>query len=244
MTREETAERPEEASHGRPVDGQRAAATLPPRRLRGVDACETRTARASRLHRSEPLIVRREIDPNRRSSRGDPSSAAADGGPPRTPPPQGRPGPPPPPVAELLAPLAPPVDPRGPTGRGRDDALPVLECAACGGRGAAAAPLLLCGRCRGAWFCSRRCQRQYWPEHGPRCARNDFADAAEARDPRFAAWMRRHGRQAVLRDADVAALERARAADARGGAAGAATAAEVEASLWGSAGGRRRRAEA
>ena len=52
----------------------------------------------------------------------------------------------------------------------------------------------------------------YWPFHKPHCRRNEFADAMEEQDPRFAAWMRRHGKQAVLKDDEVDRLERAGAA--------------------------------
>lgn len=51
-----------------------------------------------------------------------------------------------------------------------------------------------------------------WPFHRPHCQANEFADAVEAAEPRFGAWLRRHGRQAALGDGEVARLERAGAA--------------------------------
>ena len=41
------------------------------------------------------------------------------------------------------------------------------------------------------------------------CRRNDFADAIEATEPKFAKWMRKHGKIAVLKDDEVERLERA-----------------------------------
>lgn len=38
----------------------------------------------------------------------------------------------------------------------------------------------------------------YWPFHKSACRRNDFADAIEHQEPQFAAWMRKHGKLAVL----------------------------------------------
>ena len=55
----------------------------------------------------------------------------------------------------------------------------------------------------------------YWPFHRSACRPNDFADAVEADDPRFSAWLRRHGRQAALRDGEVERLEAAAAAATR-----------------------------
>ena len=49
----------------------------------------------------------------------------------------------------------------------------------------------------------------YWPIHKPECLRNEFADATEASDPKFARWMRQHGKLAVLKDDEVERLERA-----------------------------------
>ena len=55
----------------------------------------------------------------------------------------------------------------------------------------------------------------YWPFHRSACRPNDFADAVEAEDPRFSAWLRRHGRQAALRDGEVERLEAAAGAATR-----------------------------
>lgn len=57
-----------------------------------------------------------------------------------------------------------------------------------------------CSRCHGAWFCSVKCQKAYWPFHREWCKKNDFADALEAEQPKFAKWMRKHGKVAVLKD--------------------------------------------
>ena len=43
----------------------------------------------------------------------------------------------------------------------------------------------------------------YWPVHKPECKRNEFADAIQEKEPKFAAWMRNHGKQAVLKDDEV-----------------------------------------
>ena len=43
----------------------------------------------------------------------------------------------------------------------------------------------------------------YWPFHKPECKRNEFADAIQEKEPKFAAWMRKHGKQAVLKDDEV-----------------------------------------
>lgn len=74
-----------------------------------------------------------------------------------------------------------------------------------------------CSRCRQAWFCGLSCHRSYWPVHRAVCRANDFADAAEPVDPKFARWMRKHGKLAVLRDDEVERLERADARAASGG---------------------------
>jgi hypothetical protein len=56
-------------------------------------------------------------------------------------------------------------------------------------------------RCTASSFALRLPRRQaYWPFHRAACRRNEFADAIEASEPAFAAWMRRHGKQAVLGD--------------------------------------------
>ena len=49
----------------------------------------------------------------------------------------------------------------------------------------------------------------YWPFHRTQCKRNDFADAIEEAEPKFARWMRKHGKQAVLKDDEVDRLEHA-----------------------------------
>ena len=79
------------------------------------------------------------------------------------------------------------------------------ECANCGDTERA---LACCSRCRGAWFCSVKCQRAYWPFHRAWCRRNDFADVVERTEPKFARWMRAHGKQAVLKDGAVDCLSR------------------------------------
>jgi len=102
--------------------------------------------------------------------------------------------------------------------------------AALAGNCGATEGLLTCSRCRSAWFCSVKCQRvrqvasgapvllltapaalhhslagaqAYWPFHKASCQRNEFADMAEAAEPKFAAWMRRHRKLAVLQDDEV-----------------------------------------
>ena len=87
------------------------------------------------------------------------------------------------------------------------------ECANCGG----VDNLGRCSRCHQVYFCSVKCQRAYWPFHREVCRRNDFADALEATEPKFARWMRKHGKQAVLKDDEVDRLERADKAAAGGG---------------------------
>ena len=49
----------------------------------------------------------------------------------------------------------------------------------------------------------------YWPFHKPACKPNQFADAMEPADPKFAKWMRGHGKLAVIKDDEVERLERA-----------------------------------
>ncbi len=51
-------------------------------------------------------------------------------------------------------------------------------------------------------------RQAYWPFHKTQCRRNEFADAIEEQEPKFAAWMRAHGKQAVLKDDEVDRLER------------------------------------
>lgn len=52
----------------------------------------------------------------------------------------------------------------------------------------------------------------YWPFHRLACHRNEFADAVEDAEPKFASWMRGHGKLAVLKDDEADRLERAGAA--------------------------------
>mmetsp|Transcript_10172 Transcript_10172/g.21196 ORF Transcript_10172/g.21196 Transcript_10172/m.21196 type:complete len:291 (-) Transcript_10172:157-1029(-) len=80
----------------------------------------------------------------------------------------------------------------------------VKECANCGSKDS----LGRCSRCHQAWFCSLKCQKAYWPFHKEWCTRNDFADVIEKHEPKFAKWMRKHGKQAVLKDDEVNRLER------------------------------------
>ena len=70
------------------------------------------------------------------------------------------------------------------------------ECENCG----ATEDLALCSRCHTAHFCSRKCQKAYWPFHREWCRRNDFADEVERTQPKFARFLRKHGKQAVLKD--------------------------------------------
>jgi len=55
----------------------------------------------------------------------------------------------------------------------------------------------------------------YWPFHKIQCRRNEFADAIEEAEPKFARWMRAHGKLAVLKDDEVDRLERAAATGTR-----------------------------
>lgn len=48
----------------------------------------------------------------------------------------------------------------------------------------------------------------YWPFHKAWCHKNDFADAVEREEPKFARWMRKHAKLAVLKDDEVDRLER------------------------------------
>jgi hypothetical protein len=52
----------------------------------------------------------------------------------------------------------------------------------------------------------------YWPFHKSECRRNEFADLIEESEPKFARWMRSHGKVAVLKDDEVDRLERASSA--------------------------------
>ena len=72
------------------------------------------------------------------------------------------------------------------------------ECHNCG----ATDDLALCSRCHAAHFCSRKCQKAYWPFHREWCHRNDFADEVERSQPKFARFLRKHGKQAVLKDGE------------------------------------------
>lgn len=51
--------------------------------------------------------------------------------------------------------------------------------------------------------------QSYWPFHRRECRRNEFADLIEDSEPKFASWMRSHGKMAVLKDDEVDRLERA-----------------------------------
>ena len=70
------------------------------------------------------------------------------------------------------------------------------ECENCG----AVDGLALCSRCHSAHFCSRKCQKAYWPFHREWCRRNDFAEAVEKTQPKFARFLRKHGKQAAIKD--------------------------------------------
>ncbi|BDA41536.1 hypothetical protein COCOBI_02-3170 [Coccomyxa sp. Obi] len=49
----------------------------------------------------------------------------------------------------------------------------------------------------------------YWPFHKANCYRNEFADLTAASEPKFARWMRKHQKLAVLKDNEIDRLERA-----------------------------------
>jgi hypothetical protein len=53
------------------------------------------------------------------------------------------------------------------------------------------------------------CPQAYWPVHRDFCKPNEFADVLDGSEPKFARWMRRHGRLAVLKDGQVERLEQA-----------------------------------
>ena len=61
-------------------------------------------------------------------------------------------------------------------------------------------------------YCHDLPLQAYWPIHKPECQKNEFADAVESSEPKFARWMRSHGKLAVLKDDEVERLERAAAA--------------------------------
>lgn len=67
----------------------------------------------------------------------------------------------------------------------------------------------------------------YWPFHKLECRRNEFADLIEDSEPKFARWMRAHGKIAVLKDDEVDRLERA------AGAASGTSRQEVMESMYG-----------
>ena len=48
----------------------------------------------------------------------------------------------------------------------------------------------------------------YWPFHRSDCRSNDFADAIEHDEPKFARWMRKHGKLAMLKDDEIDRLDR------------------------------------
>lgn len=72
------------------------------------------------------------------------------------------------------------------------------ECGNCGARDED--NMALCSRCHSIHFCSRKCQKAYWPFHREWCHKNDFADHVEKSQPKFARFLRKHGKQAVLKD--------------------------------------------
>lgn len=53
------------------------------------------------------------------------------------------------------------------------------------------------------------CTQAYWPFHRDQCYRNEFADLVENQEPKFARWMRKHRKMAVLKDDEVDRLEQA-----------------------------------
>jgi len=65
--------------------------------------------------------------------------------------------------------------------------------------GVSSSELLRCSRCKASWYCSLKCHAAYWPFHREFCRKNDFADALHQSEPSFAAWMRKHHKQAVLK---------------------------------------------
>lgn len=45
--------------------------------------------------------------------------------------------------------------------------------------------------------------QSYWPFHKTECKRNEFADLVEGQEPKFARWMRKHGKMAQIKDDEV-----------------------------------------
>ena len=52
-------------------------------------------------------------------------------------------------------------------------------------------------------------RQAYWPFHKADCKHNEFADVIEAQEPKFARFLRKHGKQAQLKDDEVDRIERA-----------------------------------
>lgn len=87
-----------------------------------------------------------------------------------------------------------------------------ITCTAghCGARSCPnGSPLLRCSRCRSIFYCSPTCAKSYWPFHKSSCKKNEFADQVEGADPKFASWLREHGRQAQLKDDEIERIEAA-----------------------------------
>lgn len=45
------------------------------------------------------------------------------------------------------------------------------KCKLCNNAGTDTAPLKLCGKCKGSWYCSEECQRADWGNHKTQCAK-------------------------------------------------------------------------
>lgn len=93
------------------------------------------------------------------------------------------------------------------------DASTSKQCRCCGKCESESTMLMRCARCRSEVFCSRKCQRVFWPFHQPECnARaNKLADALEDAgecETEFTAWMREHNKQAVIFSAQAERLAR------------------------------------